>query len=160
MGEANYYLKAQFPQDTNMVKVGKEFEKFLLEGKEAYKWWQDNRYLPREKFWPLFAEKFPQMYDYLDGVEDHYFKGPVRGGDNNNGLAGLLDFIGDYDAPMDAFKIEVYHIPELLHVGREVWHLANWEPFCAYIKRRWGAIRAGWMSDEYFDDYFSHVAMS
>lgn len=34
-----------------------------------------------------------------------------------------------------------------------VWHFADWDPMLDFIKRRYGAERYTWLSDEYVD-YF------
>lgn len=149
MGECYYRFKARFPKGTLLDKK-KEIEAFIDEGVAAEDWWQDHRNNKPSVFWPQFKKLFPTITEYLDtqyGWEEL---------DKNcgNGLAGILEFGKDRDSSSnlqtsydDALENDILLYTE------EVWHLAEWNGFCEFLKHKWGALDAVWNSEEAEPDW-------
>jgi len=138
MGEAIYYLKAHFPGKITW-ELKQQLTAFVREGQAANEWWREHRGCPTpEAFWERFVEKFPTIAEYL---------GSLVGGNCDNALAGVLDFGEEYD--LDALEFDGtefrYHCT--------CWHFASWNPFAAFLRSKFGAIRVNWMSDEYMDPF-------
>lgn len=150
MGEATYYLKAQFKNRQAAHKALPQVKAFIEEVGKAYTYWQDNRdsRMRDDAFWADFQGQFPQAYDFLK------FQG-IAGGDKNNALAGKISFgdTGYLDSLQTEGNLLLYH--EL------TWHFADWQPFCEYLKLKFGAEKAGYISDEYVEpDYYGLVEMT
>lgn len=159
MGEAVYYLKAEFPKHVSDDKL-KQIESFFLQGSKAHSYWQNNRDEKPEVFWPEFKKEFPLIHKFLGS--------PAPKANNNNELADKLCF-GNAD---DVEKIEAvygyysgglvreYHSDDQLNYSATVWRFANWEPLCNFLKSEFGAERAGYVSDECAEiDFFSTIVM-
>jgi hypothetical protein len=169
MGMAVYYLKARFPKGA-LRKHFPEIQKLWREGPPAADFWQENRGKKPAEFWPKFVEKFPLVTEYLrtiasrenpdagsyrvSGVssrDEKFVKDPqphsLVGLDCNNELAGTLNFgeTGDFE------RLE--HDGVVLYFNAEVWHFADWEPLMAFLKNKWGATAAGYLSDEYTEEH-------
>lgn len=132
MGEATYYLKAEFPEGKLGVALLHGIEEFFAEGKRAEDYWQSNRNLEPSKFWPEFQRQFPIVTDMI---------AKFVGKEANHALAGELSF-GYQDR-------NIYREGNTLFVRAMVWHLADWDRLAAFLKTRFGAERVGWWSDEY-----------
>jgi hypothetical protein len=172
VGEAVYYLKAELPPVADPAARLAEIRSFLAEGWAAAEFWQAFRGDPtagpvrvgfgqvastlngygQEAFWDEFKVRFPQVFDYCR-LDPH-----LTYGDKNNALAGQLDFVNP-EGPFGG-ELEVWDekVGQTLRISGEVWHFADWDRLCRYIKQRWGAMRAGWCSDEYTEvDYYALV---
>jgi hypothetical protein len=136
MGTAVYHLKVQFPENISETKF-EVLKAFFLEGSEAGDFWQSNRGKSPEQFWPEFEKKFPAISEYLKGLGKY-------GKDCNNSLAGILDF-GEKEDIENSLE---YH-DNLLTYHAEVWHFADWDPLVNFLKSHLGAVKTGWISDEY-----------
>jgi len=133
MGEATYYLMAQFKTDADAEAACEAFRALNAEGCRAHDYWQTHRGEPsREAFFKTFNEKFPLVAQYLG---DHTF-------DHNNGLAGQLDFIDEGD--------ENIHVESgaILSASAYVWHFADWSKMEEWLEAH-GAIKVVSLSDEY-----------
>lgn len=138
MGEAMYYIKARFSKELTRDQE-EQLTNFIVEGQAAHDWWQDHRHCPDAgAFWKRFAEKFPHVTVYL---------GDLVGGDCNNALAGVLDF-GCED---DLEALEFDYLEFRYHC--ECWHFATWDRFTEYLKTRFAATSASWLSDEDMDPF-------
>ncbi|MDF2457709.1 MAG: hypothetical protein K0S79_125 [Nitrospira sp.] len=144
MGEATFYLKAEYPTAEAATKAGEKLTALWKEN--AADWWQEHRGYEPEYFWPQFQERFPVTTEYLKHFDRF-------GGDCNNDLAGQLCFPG-----CDGAEDEVTIHENLVMARAFTWHLGDWNPLVAWLKGT-GAQRAGWLSDEYADDYFSMIEM-
>lgn len=151
MGEAVYYMKVTFEKREWAEEVLPQLIELFREGYQACEWWQNNRRMTKEKFWPQFEEKFPQISEYLKRVrkQDLYSDDkdvkPLFGGDCNNALAGNLDFAGGADDP-DEWSLHPDRA--VMTYSSEVWHLADWEPIAEFIRRKFNPVRVTWISDE------------
>lgn len=166
MGSARYYLKAEFPGIDTFARAIPEIRAFLMESVDAYDWWQEHRDLEydgkRDEFRTAFKAEFPSVYDYLQ-LAGH------ADGDCNNDLSGLLDFGGaddiamyfdDLDIPPPCITVSVgtntlivKPKPVEFLYDAEVWHGSNWDYFCTYLMKKFGATRANWISEEDVNPY-------
>lgn len=133
MGEANYYLKAQFASEDDLTAKLPALRTFFTQGANAYDFWQKNRMAKPETFWATFTKRYPLVAQLL---------GKYVGGDCNNALAGLIDFIRLDWAVFKQDKNTLYY-------GGTVWHFADWEPLCAFLQTQFGATKVKFLSDEY-----------
>ena len=169
MGNAVYNLKVEFPNARHLRKNFPEIKRFWHQGIKAEKFWQENRDIPRKEFWEAFSKKFPLVTEYLKTVPSTEISGDVRivdisdrfptghgrwrevnslfGKDNNNDLAGHLDFGWDENV-LDNFKID----RNLLTFFADVWHFAEWESIINFLKIRYGALHGKYLSNEYTDE--------
>jgi hypothetical protein len=143
MGEATYYTKILFKDEKTAEEKFSGIKEFFLEGTKAYEYWQANRGKKREDFWAEFTQKFPLTSEYLDSLSRKFI-----GEDNNNALAGILDF-GDEDDVEDNLKLDGNEI----RYHAEVWHFADWTGFMHYIKKKFNAKACKYISDEYVNPY-------
>jgi hypothetical protein len=150
MGEATYHLRAEFgvPISDELLE---RIQAFVAEGIKAGDWWRDHRSWDKPEtlgiFWEQFTKNFPVVTKYL---------GAAVGGNCNNALAGLIDF-GNSEEEVTC-RVGLY--PSELVFSAYVWHFADWDPFCAFLKSHFGALRAGWLSDEYVNDLSPLVEMT
>lgn len=138
MGSATYYLKARFVNPEADLDL--KLRSFLKEGADAEEYWQSNRGMDKERrqeFWSGFEDRFPSVYQML-----HMQK--LAGGDCNNALAGKLDF-GESESIEDNFDLQ----GQVLQFSAYVWHFADWDILCDFLKTEFGATAAEWLSDEY-----------
>lgn len=152
MGEATYYFKARFKSQADAEAALPRVKRLISEGIEAQDYWQDHRGMEREgkraEFWKEFKKKFPVITKYLESYRvgccghEHF----LVDGDCNNDLAGQLDFGSHQD---DADNAEV-HGSEI-HYNATVWHFSHWDGFMQFLKSEFGAVKTGWLSDEYVD---------
>lgn len=152
MGEATYYMKVTFDSQEKAAKAIEGIASFFEEGMKAYNWWQAHRNLPQEEFWKGFGERFPQTSEYLKSFSRKNFGAteleegaPVFGGDNNNNLAGLLDFGSDDD---DWREWCQNTRSAILTYSATVWHFADWQPLANFIAKKFDADHVSWISDE------------
>jgi hypothetical protein len=141
MGEAIYYLKAQFKDGKAALKGAKRLRGLIEEDIAAYDFWQRNRGQKEpSEFWPEFKEKFPKVYRYLK-----MWQPKLVGGDCDNDLAGKLGLGNEGDAQ------NVVVEGNLVKYHAEVWHFSDWSGLVKYVKRVCLAQKAGYISDEYAD---------
>ena len=171
MGEATYYIKAEFSHQEKAQRALKLMRKLIKQGIDSADYWQSNRDARKEEFWTEFKAKFPVVYRFLkawdverkakweknvaekgrENVYPHEYE-PSADGDNNNGLAGKLDFGSVED--VENLRLD----GNVLKYSSCVWHCASWDGFVKYLLDACGADAAGWLSDEYVDkDYFSMI---
>ena len=177
MGECTYYLKAVFPHETDTVKLAEEIIDFLAESQVARDYWYTHAGRTDPGGWDTIQRRFPQVWDYLDGVMDLYSDPPrsLRGGNHISlGMTGLLNLVRWIPLPTDeeirkqaaaeaGLMLSIRTTgsgQELRYFAENIWHLADWDPFCAYLRRRWGAIGAGWVTDEDDIDYFKVIDLT
>jgi hypothetical protein len=169
MGEAYYYGKIVFNSAQEAEAAFEDFKALCLEVCKSGDFWQENRgpkiglsststqkELTQEEFWTEFEKQFPKTADYLKSMEADRFgnPGPIFGGDRNNALAGLLEPIGHED------DVENIHLNmNEIRWSAEVWHFANWDPFCRYVEKKFAGVQqANWLSDEYAEvDYWAMI---
>lgn len=146
MGSANYYLKARFTSEDRAKEQLPKVQEFFRQVGKAYDFWQKNRCTPDQvAFWRAMRRDYPQAYDFLDFQER-------AGGDHNNALSGCISF-GDENAA-ENFEID----GDGIRYYEDTWHFADWDPLCDYLVARFGALKAGWVSDEYLNPFDSiHV---
>lgn len=133
MGEANYYLTAEFESEKKLNGVFKDIKKFIKQGKRAEEFWDKNRNSKRKEFWENFKRKFPLIYEYL---------GELVEGDNNNDLAGEIDFGMDNSIPTKRGVI--------LEFSERVWHFSSWDRLAEFLKVKFGAKKVDWYNDEVY----------
>lgn len=152
MGEATYYLKAQWKNRQAAHAALPKVKTFIEEVGKAYNFWQANRdsHMRDDAFRADFQGQFPQAYDFLKFQK-------LADGDKLNDLAGNISF-GDEDQ----INEENPQVDGTCIKYRELtWHFANWGPFCEYLKLKFGAEKAGYVSDEDVEpDFYSMVELS
>jgi len=140
MGEATYYLLAEFETEEDAKEAG-EFAGLVFE--ELFKFqneWQkirDDRRFSVEERHKMLLKKFPLVAKYIR------LPRPCRDDPNMNYLAGHCEISDCYS---------LYIQGKYLKLVDEVWHLASWDNIAEFFCRL-GAKRVVWESDEYFD-YF------
>ncbi len=152
MGSATYYLKAKFRSHEDLKAVFPDIKQFLIEGARAEDWWQQHRSMEnrgtRKEFWDQFKVEFPRIYEFLQhtGHAD---------GDCNNDLANVMNFGSDWGIDQSFGNWYPDGVPEQNEFRYEayVWHFADWDHLCNYLKHKFGAYDAAYVSDEYFDPY-------
>ena len=76
----------------------------------------------------------------------------LRGKDNNNGLAGKLDFAYDEDT-VDGMTMDSSPIGDILHFDSgDIWHFSEWDHIMSFMESKFGAMKTAWNSDEYEGD--------
>lgn len=155
-----YWLKAEFPNAKHLKKVFPEIKKLWQQGVACEEWYQkhrgcagDNYKKPNRvaivKFWAEFQIKFPLVAEMLVGAKDG---GHVNGKwkknslvlshDPNNSLSSHVNFGSDDDLK------NLYREVNELRFEAEVWRCADWTPLCQYLKKKFGAVKAGSVSEE------------
>lgn len=143
MGEAIYYLKVRFKDTEEAKKALPLIKDFFVEGIKAENFWQKHRHGKPENFWRVFQKRFPLVYEYLDSTK------LLNKNDCNNSLAGCLDFMNCSNKVAEN-KVESYvliHGTSILY-SAEVWHLADWDPMCSFIEKKFGATASDWVSSD------------
>ena len=152
MGEARYYTKIFFDTPQDAQKAVPKIQKFFKQGFKAYDFWQKRQETEnRDKLWNQIDKKFPEVGNYLRTVQYKNFNTGefeiAYGNDPDNALAGLLDF-GDKN------EIELMRVVDnAIWYSAYVWHFADWNPILNFIRKRYGALRTEWLSDEYIDPF-------
>jgi len=149
MGEAIYYMKAKWPSAKAANEVAPKVEEFLIRMAEAENRWQETRNGGTEAEASRRVE-FPDVYSAL------HLEIPTKGifaGDYSNYCAGILS--SPYGKDCYDFEVEG---DEIRFCG-EVWHFADWGPLANALKETFGAISAGWLSDEYEVDYYDLIEL-
>ena len=150
MGEAIYYMKAKWPSPKAANEAAPKIEEFLIRMAEAEDRWQETRDGGAEAEASRRAE-FPDVYSIL------HLERPTEGifaGDYSNYCAYMLN--SPYGKDYYDFEVEG---DEIRFCG-EVWHLADWDPLANALKETFGAISAGWISDEDEPDYYDLIELS
>jgi hypothetical protein len=133
MGECAYFLKADFHTEARAEEVSKELNKFFLEAKNAYNFWQKGRNGNRETFYKTLEKKYPLITEYLKSTE-------LWDGDMHT-LSGNMDFGQEGN--------ETLVQGTTVGWGSDgVWHMSNWTPVCNFIKKKFGAIKIVWSTEE------------
>ncbi len=152
MGEAMYYTKIFFDTPQDAQKAVPKIKKFFKQGFKAYDFWQKRQETEnRDKLWDQIDKKFPEVGNYLRTVQYKNFNTGefeiAYGNDPDNALAGLLDF-GDKN------EIELMRVVDnAIWYSAYVWHFADWNPILNFIRKRYGALRTEWLSDEYINPF-------
>lgn len=152
MGEARYYTKIFFDTPQDAQKAFPKIQKFFKQGFKAYDFWQKRQETEnRDKLWDQIDKKFPEVGNYLRTVQYKNFNTGefeiAYGNDPDNALAGLLDF-GDKN------EIKLMRVVDnAIWYSAYVWHFADWNPILNFIRKRYGALRTEWLSDEYIDPF-------
>ena len=136
MGEARFYLIAEFESEKKLNKVFGEIKTFIKQGQKSEEFWQKYRESNPQQFWSKFKGKFPLIFEYL---------GEKANKDNNNSLARELDF-GMFNAKPTKER-------NILKFNDEVWHLASWDRFADFLKNKYQAKRVNWFSDEWSPEF-------
>lgn len=107
-------------------------------------------YYLKAEFWKAFCSKFPLVVEMLKGVRDPGHvkniwneKALVLETDPGNALSGHINF-GSEDDLNHALSCDKY----VLRFEAEVWHMAEWDTLCKFLKKKFGAVKAGWISEE------------
>lgn len=129
MGECAYFLKAAFPTEAAAKKAEPELNALFLEAQDAYWLWQDSP-LKGEAFWNEYAAKFPRMMEYAQ----------IIGAKNRDDLGRKCDFGFDSN--------EVGRNGNVISWWAEVGHMSEWTPLAEFIKKKYGAFRVVWDTEE------------
>jgi hypothetical protein len=143
MGEAYYSLLAEFPKAPTK-KQERAIKDFFLEGDRAYEYWQEHRGQKPKEFWPEFKKQFPVVSEYLAQTKSG--RKSLLDGDCGGDLAGYMDFAAEDSGPGNIEDSLKFDGKELTYTA-EVWHHATWNPLAEFLKKKFGAIEATWISD-------------
>jgi hypothetical protein len=145
MGEAVYYLKARFSNE-EQASAGKDrINALLAEGRAADNFWQAHRRDKPSAFWPEFFRQFPLVMSYFrEHCEPRHDGGQFGAVDLacNNTLADCLNF------GTEGEEAEIGGGEAIVYVSANVWHMADWGGFAAWIKALDGCEKVAWISDE------------
>ncbi len=145
MGEARYYAKVKFGSEKQAQEALPKIEAFLKRVSEAENDWQSNRNGGKESD-DVRRQKFPEVFEYLKIETPENDRPP----DYSNYCAGLLD------SPLSHDDGEIFIRDNYVLFSGTLWHFAQWEPLMLAMKEHFGAIDAGYVSDEYAEpDYYS-----
>lgn len=132
MGEAIYKIKLTFKTPADAKEGKKKLTDFLVETEKAYWFWQESRGGSKEAkvFWTAFKIDFPNTYDFLKsfGMADH----PQFG----SALAGQMSLVGQ-EGDAGGVKIKGNDVT----YASEVWHMATWTPFAAYVVAKFDPVK-------------------
>jgi hypothetical protein len=145
MGECAYYFKAEFPTKKEALAASKKLNKFFLQARHAYDYWQnplallkDQRFpiaqLDNKLFWNTFQERYPLVTEYVKH-EQLFGRDP-----------GVLSRKLDFGQTSDNETILIGDT-----VGwcdSSVGHMSDWSPLCAFVKEVYGAVRAVYGNEE------------
>jgi len=153
MGEATFYLKAEFTSEKEARDTLPLFKELLIDQSNAYEYWQKycredprmeekdrdflhvNSKTPPERY-ELLKEKFELAFSILPAYE-------VSTNDKNmNFLAGQL-----YDGGLEQIEDNLDIEDTTIYFHAEVWHFSTWDHLSEWLRER--GSRAGWLSDEY-----------
>ena len=129
MGECAYFLKAQFPNQKTAKIAEKELDAFFEEASRAYWLWQDSP-LKEADFWKEYAKQFPRMMEYAQ----------IIGAKERSDLGRKCDF-GSEDNGVGREGNVITH-------WAEVGHMSEWTPLAEFIKKKYGATRVVWDTEE------------
>ena len=134
MGECAYFLKAEFQSEARAEEVSKELNKFFAEAKDAYNFWQKGRDGDQKTFCKIFEKRYPLTTEYLKDAD-------LWGNKNINALSGKMDLGQEGDETLVQGTTVGYG-------SDDVWHFSNWTPVCNFIKKKYGAIKVIWSTEE------------
>jgi hypothetical protein len=144
VGQCNYYLRARFrtPKDAEVARP--RLAEFLAQGERAYDYWQGSRPFggpgpSPEEFWRGFREQFPDVWRYLGNL--------AGTAEWNNGLAGQMSLVDPAGAAARLWRED----NELFLVLRDIWHFSDLTRLEVWIRREYGALRVGSLSEEHFE---------
>lgn len=140
MGEARYYAKVKFVSEEQAQEALPKIEAFLKRVSEAKNDWQGNRNGGKEAD-DARRQRFPEVFEYLKLEPPESKNG--RPPDYSNYCAGLLD------SPLSSDDGEIFVRDNCVLFSGTVWHFANWESLMDAMKEHFGAVNAGYVSDEY-----------
>jgi len=146
MGEAVYYLIAEFRNNKQLRIVSNLVEPIIKELAEFQDYWQNTRHekgTVRERYNHL-KEKYPLAFEYLNIPK------PEDDDTVMNRLAGYCDMTVDY---------RIYYDDNKFTLSCEVWHFANWKPLVRLMFQL-GAVKCHYYSDEYMDEIIEDIKLS
>jgi hypothetical protein len=143
MGSCNFYLKAEFPNETAAIKVEPLLNTFFAEAFEAYEYYctswddaarQDLKSSPcHKKFWPEFSKRFPIVMEYVKTLPEY----------KHNSVPGNLTLsFGEEDGKI----LRQYNT--LCWLGKDTWRMADWSGLAKFIKTKHGATRVVYGSED------------
>jgi hypothetical protein len=142
MGEAIYYLIAEFPNKNIMdiaIKILKPIFKQTIKCQDE---WQKIRGTGNPiKNYEYLMDKYPLVNTFLDIPK------PKRDDISMNDIAGTLDINEDYT---------LYTYNTRLELICEVWHFADWSGFVKLMFKL-GASYCNYYSDEYTEDIVNDI---
>ena len=157
MGEAVYYGRVKFESPEKAEEALPKIEEFLKMMRDAEDRWQALRGSQKndEKLRIEFQEVFELLKLDRPVDEDGPFENSYM-----NYLAGELD------SPYERECSELIVYGDSVVFCGFVWHLADWSRLMRGLKDRFGAIDAGWISDEnvgnevYYDSLCREVVVT
>jgi len=145
MGEAIYYAKVRFESQEKAEESLPKVEAFLKRMSEAEDKWQETRDGGKDADDARRLE-FPEVYLAL--------KLPKPENEFSNYCAGKLS------SPYGQEYWEIRTDGDCILFSGTVWHFADWEPLMDAMKQCFGAIVAGYLSDEYAEtDIYSQISV-
>lgn len=146
MGESWFYLKAKFPDERSAARAEIIARAVLKELAEFHDAWQKIRNegdIPVRKRHEMLLKKHPLVAEFISLPE------PVDGDAPMNYLAGECEMRADFDLWRDE---------NTMYLQCNVWHLGSWDNIADFFYRL-GAARAGWLNEEWVEDYFELIEM-
>ena len=147
MGEAIYYAKVKFESQEKAEEALPKIEAFLKRMREAEDRWQETRDGGKAAD-DARRQEFPAVYDFLK-LESPEPRAGIDA-DYSNYCAGELS------SPYGSEAWEIQVIDRAVCFCGMVWHLAGWGRLMSAMVEHFGAIAAGYISDEYAEpDYYA-----
>jgi hypothetical protein len=155
MGDANYYGGIRFSSTSAAHAARAPIAKFLKKGTAAYNDWQSHRNgKPGEKRSPAkerfqgIAERNREVFETLDltnRYEEYLAQFRQQGEDDAedgclNCLSGQMSFP---DKPTVSVAGDT-----VIFFGN-TWHMANWSRLVEGMRKRFGGVKAAWVSEEH-----------
>jgi len=138
LGEATFYLKAEFPDEEAAEKALGVIKEILQDVADCWEEWQEIRdeldKSVKERHERLMSNH-PLAARFLRLPE------PDESDEFMNYLAGYLEITHDF---------ELFRKGNVLFLYDTVWHLGSWDNI-AELFAKFGAKRVGWISDEWID---------
>ena len=140
MGEATYYAKVYFKNNDEAVTSLPKVHAFLMECVSASEWLSQNHVPENTKPVDLegFAKSYPLASEFIRFMEGKV--GPYKANER------MLEDVGDRQ-DIDCIAV----VDNYIRYCAIVWHFADWGPLVDFVVRKFGAVNANWLSDEYAD---------
>ena len=142
MGEATFYLKAEFKNEGD-AKIAEKIGEVVLNELNEF----NNKFQSiRDNINVSIADRIGSLLDSYPLIEEFFDLPSIKKSDVVlNELAGWNEI--EKDNQFDFRREE-----NILYLSNEIWHFSNWDGIC-HLFEKLGAIKTGYASDEYIDVY-------
>lgn len=142
MGTAFYYGKLTFESEQAAQENLEIVTEFLHKLAEAERDWHNSR---RKSDSQGLWLRNREVFETLGIPED------IEVDECMNQFAGKLD------SPFTCGDENIFLYANEIRFSGEVWHFAEWDYLGAALRKITPAVKFGWISDEYVEDYFAQI---